>query len=157
MGGGGLPGVRIELNPASMNKYGLGFEQVRGVLSGANANTPKGHFSYGDRMVEVGANDQLFHAVDYNPLIVTYHNGSAVRISDIGLARDAPETLRAAGYSNGKPSILLILFRQARRKYYRHRGWNSRRPCPSSKPHHPRGHSSMQVAMDQTSDHSFFP
>jgi multidrug efflux pump len=112
VGGGGLPGVRIELNPTAMNKYGIGFEQVRGVLSGANVNTPKGHFSDENRMVEVGANDQLFHAVDYDPLIVTYHNGSAVRISDIGMAQDAPETLRASGYSNGKPSILLILFRQ---------------------------------------------
>ena len=112
VGGGALPGVRIDLDPPALNKYGIGFEQVRGVLSAANANTPKGHFSDGHRMWEVGANDQLFHAVDYNPLIVTYHNGSAVRISDIGVAQDAPESIRAAGYSNGKPSILLILFRQ---------------------------------------------
>jgi multidrug efflux pump len=112
VGGGALPAVRVELNPAAMNKYGIGFEQVRGVLSAANANTPKGHFSNDNHMWEVGANDQLFHAIDYNPLIVAYRNGSAVRISDIGLARDAPESIRAAGYSNGKPSILLILFRQ---------------------------------------------
>src|SRR5208283_2506990 len=82
------------------------------VLSSANANTPKGHFSDGHRMWEVGANDQLFKAVDYIPLIVAYHNGSAVHISDIGQARDAPEDIRAAGYSNGKPSVLLIIFRQ---------------------------------------------
>src|SRR5215472_3543065 len=72
VGGGSLPGVRIELNPAALNKYGIGLEQVRGVLSTANANTPKGHFSDGQRMWEVGANDQLFKAVDYEPLIITY-------------------------------------------------------------------------------------
>src|SRR5579862_4229374 len=43
VGGGALPGVRIELNPILLNKYGIGLEQVRGVLSNANANVPKGH------------------------------------------------------------------------------------------------------------------
>jgi multidrug efflux pump len=112
VGGGALPGVRVELNPPALNKYGIGLEQVRGVLSSANANTPKGHFSDGYRMLEVGANDQLFKAVDYEPLIVAYRNGAAVRISDIGQVRDAPEDIRAAGYMNGKPSVMLIIFRQ---------------------------------------------
>ena len=63
-------------------------------------------------MWEVGANDQLFQAIDYQPLIVAYRNGSAVRISDVGRAVDGPEDLRNSGYSNGKPSVLLIIFRQ---------------------------------------------
>src|SRR5208283_2295447 len=32
VGGGALPGVRIELNPTALSKYGIGLEQVRGVL-----------------------------------------------------------------------------------------------------------------------------
>jgi multidrug efflux pump len=112
VGGGALPAVRIELNPTKLNKYGIGLEQVRGVLSGANANVPKGHLSDGLRMWEVGANDQLFKAIDYEPLIVAYRNGSAVRISDIGTARDAPEDIRNAGYANAKPSVLLVISRQ---------------------------------------------
>jgi multidrug efflux pump len=112
VGGGALPGVRIELNPMIMNKYGIGFEQVRTMLSGSNANTPKGHFSDGQRILEVGANDQIFKANDYKPLIVTYHNGSSVRISDIGDAVDAPEDLRNAGYINSKPAVLIMMFRQ---------------------------------------------
>jgi multidrug efflux pump len=112
VGGGSLPTVRIELNPTALNKYGIGLEQVRSILSSANANTPKGHFSDGHRMWEVGANDQLFTAVDYQPLIVTYRNGSAVRISDIGRAVPGPEDLRTSGYANGKPSVLVIVFRQ---------------------------------------------
>src|ERR1700720_836373 len=79
VGGSSLPAVRIELNPDALNKYGIGLEQVRSVLSGANANTPKGHFSDGHRMWEVGANDQIFTANDYGPLVIAYHNGAAVR------------------------------------------------------------------------------
>jgi len=112
VGGSSLPSVRIELNPAALNKYGIGLEQVRTVLAGSNANTPKGHFADGLRSWEVGANDQLFRAIDYQPLIVAYHNGMAVRISDIGQARDAVEDLRNAGYANGKPAVLVIIFRQ---------------------------------------------
>ncbi|HUI41856.1 MAG TPA: multidrug efflux RND transporter permease subunit [Terriglobia bacterium] len=112
VGGGALPGVRIELNPSQLSKYGIGFEQVRTALSAANANTPKGSFSDGYRIWEVGANDQIYRAVDYAPLIVAYRNGSAVRVSDIGRAVDGPQDLRNAGYANGKPSVLIIIFRQ---------------------------------------------
>jgi multidrug efflux pump len=111
-GGGALPGVRVELNPTLLDKYGIGLEQVRGVLSNSNANEPKGHFSDGHRMWEVGANDQLFHASDYRPLIVAYRKGSAVRLADVAEVRDAPESIRNAGYTNGKPCVLIIIFRQ---------------------------------------------
>ncbi len=112
VGGSALPGVRVELNPNALNKYGIGLEQVRSTLASANANTPKGHFSDGKQMWEVGANDQLFNAVDYKPLLVAYHNGMAVRVSDVGTVVDSTEDLRNAGYANGKPSVLVIIFRQ---------------------------------------------
>jgi len=111
-GGGALPGVRVGVNPTLLNKYGIGLEQVRGVLSNANSNTPKGYFSDGHRMWQVGANDQLFHAVDYRPLIVAYRSGSPVRLSDIAEVVDGPQTVMSSGYTNGKPSILLVIFRQ---------------------------------------------
>ena len=95
-----------------LNKYGIGLEQVRGVLSNANSNTPKGYFSDGHRMWQVGANDQLFHAVDYQPLIVAYRKGSPVRLSDVAEVRDGPQTIMSSGYTNGKPSVLLVIFRQ---------------------------------------------
>jgi multidrug efflux pump len=112
VGGSALPGVRVELNPLSLNKYGIGLEDVRTALAGANANTPKGHFSDGHTLWEVGANDQIFKAIDYKPLLVAYRNGSAVRVSDVGDAVDSVEDLRSAGYANGKPSVLLVIFRQ---------------------------------------------
>ena len=112
VGGSSLPGVRVELNPTALNKYGIGLEQVRAALSSANANTPKGHFSDGLHMWEVGASDQIFRASDYEPLVVAYRNGSAVRISDIGRADDSVEDLRNSGYANGKQCVLVIIFRQ---------------------------------------------
>jgi len=112
VGGSSLPSVRVELNPDAVNKYGLGFEQVRTALAAANANTPKGHFSNGQRSWEIGATDQIFDAADYNRLIVSYRGASAVRVSDIGSAIQSVEDLRNSGYANGKPSVLVIIFRQ---------------------------------------------
>jgi multidrug efflux pump len=112
VGGSAFPAVRVELNPQALNKYQLGLEDVRSVLSGANANTPKGFFSDGQRTHEVGANDQIYHAADYSPLLIAYRNGSAVRISDVGEAIDSVEDLRTAGFVNGEPSVLVIVSRQ---------------------------------------------
>jgi multidrug efflux pump len=112
VGGASLPAVRIELNPTALNKFGINLEQVRNVLSAANANTPKGHVSDGRRSWEVAANDQIFTAQDYAPLVVAYNNGSAVRISDIGQAQDSVEDLRNSGYAHGKPSVFVIIFRE---------------------------------------------
>src|SRR5581483_146580 len=112
VGGSALPAVRIELNPSQLNKYGIGLEQVRSFLSGSNANTPKGDFQDSKRRFEVGANDQIFHAIDYSPLVIAYRHGSPVRVSDVGQAVDSVEDLRNSGYANGKPSVLVIVFRQ---------------------------------------------
>ncbi len=95
-----------------LNKYGIGFESVRSALSGANANVPKGHFSDGPNMWEVGANDQILKAIDYEPLVIAYRNGVAVRVSDVGQAVDSVEDIRQSGYMDSQPAVLVIVFRQ---------------------------------------------
>jgi len=45
-------------------------------------------------------------------MIVSYRNGAAVRLSDVGDVVDSVEDVRNAGSSNGKPSVLLIINRQ---------------------------------------------
>lgn len=112
VGGSSLPAVRVELNPLALSKYGISLETVRGVLSGTNANRPKGKLIKGDRMWEIQTNDQLFTAKEYEPTIITYRNGAAVRLPDIGWVRDSVEDVRQAGYVNGKPSVFLVIFRQ---------------------------------------------
>ncbi len=110
--GSALPGVRVELNPMALNKYGIGLEQVRGVLNNANANIPKGHFSDGFHLWEVGANDQMFKARQYAPLIVAYNHGAPVRLDDVAQVTDSVEDLRNMGYANGKTSVNVTVNRQ---------------------------------------------
>ncbi|HEV8554359.1 MAG TPA: multidrug efflux RND transporter permease subunit [Casimicrobiaceae bacterium] len=112
VGGSSLPAVRVELNPQTLNKYGIGFEDVRAVIAATNANRPKGALEEGDRHWQIYANDQAKKAADYLPLIVAYRNGAAVKLTDLGEVVDSVQDLRNAGSSNGKPSVLIVISRQ---------------------------------------------
>jgi multidrug efflux pump len=112
VGGSSLPAVRVELQPQALNKYGIGLETVRTVLAAANANRPKGSLEQDDRHWQIYANDQAKIASEYLPLIVAYRNGSPVMLSDVAQVVDSVQDLRNAGSANGKPSVLVIVFRQ---------------------------------------------
>jgi multidrug efflux pump len=112
VGGSSLPAVRVELNPALLNSYGISPEQVRLQIAASNANRPKGSVESGDKHWQIYANDQAKKAADYLPLIVSYRNGAAVRLADLGEVVDSVQDLRNAGLFNGKPSVLLIISKQ---------------------------------------------
>lgn len=112
VGGSSLPAVRVELNPALLNRYGISPEQVRFSIAASNANRPKGSVEAGDKHWQISANDQAKKASDYIPLIVSYRNGAAVRLADLGEVVDSVQDLRNAGLFNGKPSVLLIISKQ---------------------------------------------
>ena len=110
--GSSLPAVRVELTPQALFKYGIGLEDVRAALSSANAHSPKGALEDGDRRYQIYTNDQANHAADYKPLVIAYRNGAAVHLTDVGKVLDSVENLRNQGHSNGKPAVLVILYRQ---------------------------------------------
>jgi multidrug efflux pump len=112
VGGSSLPGVRVELNPHALARYGIGLEDVRAVLASANVNRPKGQIHGPERAWEIRTSDQLRFADEYRPLLVAWRNGAAVRLADLGEVRDSVEDLRAIGLANGKPAALVIIFRQ---------------------------------------------
>ncbi|MDQ2993680.1 MAG: efflux RND transporter permease subunit, partial [Pseudomonadota bacterium] len=110
--GGSLPAVRIELNPTTLNKYGIGLTDVRTAIMSANVNRPKGQFSNDSARSEIISNDQMFKATQYQPLIVAYRNNQAVRLSDVGYAIDAEEDVRNSGLFNGEPAVFLVVSKQ---------------------------------------------
>jgi multidrug efflux pump len=111
VGGSALPAVRVELNPDALYKYGIGLEDVRAALASANAHSPKGDIETGDRHYQIYDNDQATVAAEYRSLIVAYRNGAPVRLSDVAEIVDGTENLRNAGLANGKPSVLVIVYR----------------------------------------------
>jgi multidrug efflux pump len=112
IGGSSLPAVRVELNPTVLFKYGIGLEDVRAALASANANTPKGSIDVNGERYQLYTNDQASKAAQYQNLIVAYRNNAAVRLSDVATIEDSVENVRNLGLANGKPAVLVILYRQ---------------------------------------------
>ena len=110
--GASLPAVRVELNPNQLASYGISLPAVQAVIAGQNSNLAKGQISDGEATSDILANDQISKAEVYKPLIVGYHNGGAVRLQDVADVVDSQQTIRQAGFLNGKPSVNLIIFRQ---------------------------------------------
>jgi hydrophobe/amphiphile efflux-1 (HAE1) family protein len=112
VGGGASPGVRVELNPTALNQYGIGLEAVRTALATANVNQAKGQLDNGVTTAEIVTNDQIYHAYQYKPLVIAYKNNAAVKLADVARVEDAAENLRRAGISQGKPAVMLVMFKQ---------------------------------------------
>ena len=112
VGGSSLPAVRVELNPIVLHKYGIGLDEVRAALAAANANRPKGELANATTAWKISANDQLLSAAQYRPLVVANRNGRPVRLDDVADVEDSVEDVRTTGIANGKPGVLLIIFRQ---------------------------------------------
>jgi multidrug efflux pump len=110
--GSSQPAVRVEVNPTLLNKLGVGLDTVRNTLNAANANAPKGQVSGDARSNTFSDNDQLFTADQYRPLIVAYNNGAAVRLGDVADLKDSVADVRNIGLANGKPGVLMPIFRQ---------------------------------------------
>jgi multidrug efflux pump len=112
VGGSSLPAVRAELNPRALFKYGIGLEDVRAALASANANSPKGVIEEGGRRYQLYANDQARRASDYLPLVIAYRDNRPVRLEDVAQVDDSVEDLRNLGLFDGRPAVLVILYRQ---------------------------------------------
>ena len=112
IGGGSQPAVRVEVNPTQLNHYGIGLETVRNAITATNANRPKGFLSDEEHNWQIQANDQAKLAADYMPLIVSYQNGAAVRISDVAEVKDSVADVRNVGQVGSQPAVMIILFRQ---------------------------------------------
>lgn len=112
VGGGALPSVRVEVNPTQLESYGLTLSNVRSVLSTQNSDFARGFLANGRMREDILVNGQISRADEYKPLIIGYHNGQAVRLSDVAEVIDSTQDVRNAGYLNGEESVVLIIFRQ---------------------------------------------
>ena len=110
--GGRRPAVRIQANPAALAGVGLSLEDLRTTINGANVNQAKGSFDGPARASTIDANDQLKSAAEYANLIVTYKNGSPVRLNDVSRIVDDAENMRLAAWANALPGVILNIQRQ---------------------------------------------
>src|SRR5579875_3374842 len=111
VGGSSSPAVRIDVDPTKINHYGLSLENLRTAIAAQTANQAKGRFATENRQWLITANDQLFHAADFRPLLVKAAGGAAVRLDDVANVTDSVQTVRSLGIVNGSQAALAIVFR----------------------------------------------
>ena len=114
--GSALPAVRVEINPLSLSKYGIGLQDVRAAISNANANAPKGAIESDRLHYQIYTNDNARDAGPYRDLIIANRNGATVRLGDVATVLDmqdgATENIRTYGLYNGKPAVFVTVFQQ---------------------------------------------
>jgi multidrug efflux pump len=114
--GSALPAVRVELNPLSLSKYGIGLQDVRAAISNSNANAPKGAIESDELHYQIYTNDNARDAGPYRNLIIANRNGATVRLGDVATVLDmqdgATENIRTYGLYNGRPAVFVTVFLQ---------------------------------------------
>jgi multidrug efflux pump len=116
VGGSALPAVRVELNPLSLAKYGVGLQDINAAISNANANAPKGALETAQLHYQIYTNDNIREAAQYRSLVIANRNGSTVRLSDVATVTDmqdgATENIRNFGIYNGKSAVSVQVLQQ---------------------------------------------
>ena len=104
--------VHVQIDPRALASRGIGLDEVQQVVDQHNANVPVGTLYGQDRAFTLQATGQLNDAAAYRPLIVTYRNGSPVRLGDLGRVIDSVQTDKVAAWYNGTRGIILAIQRQ---------------------------------------------
>jgi HAE1 family hydrophobic/amphiphilic exporter-1 len=104
--------VRVQVDPNALAARGVGINEVEQAVAQANVNLPTGTLYGKDRMFAVQATGQLQDAAAFRPIIVTYRNGSPIRLSDLGSVYDSVQNDKLGAWFKGKRGIVLAIQRQ---------------------------------------------
>jgi len=114
IGGSTLPAVRIDLDPDALAQAGVSLDTVRTAIAAANSTRPKGLLENEMYRWQITANDQLWKAAEYRPLIVAWRKGAPVRLSEVAQVEDSVEDTFNIGYFNSKQAVLVLVRSQAK-------------------------------------------
>lgn len=117
------PAVRIRIDPRKVAALGLQIDNVRAQIVASTVNAPKGAINGPEQNLTVYANDQILDVSPWNQLVVGYHNGAAIRVTDLGGAIQDVENNQLGAWAfpgkanidptlKGGQSILLVIYKQ---------------------------------------------
>jgi HAE1 family hydrophobic/amphiphilic exporter-1 len=90
----------------------LDFETVRTALANLTVVQPTGLLYGSQQAAALQTNGQLMTTEGFEDAIVAYRGGAPIRIRDIGRAIKAPVDTTLGGWLNGRPAVVLSVFRQ---------------------------------------------
>ncbi len=104
--------VRVQLDPNKLATRGIGIDEVENSISQHNANLPSGTLWGQHQAFTVEASGQVLNAAEYRPLIVSYRNGSPVRLEELGKVLDGVENDKNYAWYNSTRSVMFAVQRQ---------------------------------------------
>ncbi len=110
--GGQKPAVRVRVNPTALSSYGINLEDVRTALQQTSLDQAIGNFDGPQQDYQIQSNDQLLSASDFERVVIAYHNGSPVRLSDVATVDNDVENNRQAAWMNETPAVIVNIQRQ---------------------------------------------
>src|SRR5262249_30240430 len=96
--------VRVQVDPREL--AALGIDVVPRAVDQDNVNKPTGTLYGQHQAFVVQATGQLTDAAAYRPLIVTYRNGSPVRLEQLGRVIDSVQTDKVASWYNDERAVI---------------------------------------------------
>ncbi|MGB9403725.1 MAG: efflux RND transporter permease subunit [Candidatus Acidiferrales bacterium] len=110
--GGQKPAVRVRVNPTALSSYGINLEDVRAALQQTSLDLAKGNFDGPQQDYQIDSNDQLLTSSDFQSVVVAYHNGAPVKLSDVAQVSDDIENTKEAAWMNLTPAVIVNIQRQ---------------------------------------------
>src|SRR5258705_1329639 len=108
--------IHVQLDPSLLAARRIGIDEVHAGLQIHNVNQPTGTLWGKNQAFTVRANGQLMTADAFRDMIVSYRNGSPVRLGDLGDVIDSVQNDKSAMWTyvgkNGGRSIGLSIQRQ---------------------------------------------
>ena len=104
--------VRIQLDPRELASRGLGLDEVAEAASRLNTNLPTGALQGPLRTLTVRTDGQLMDAAAWRSSIVTWRQGSPVRLEQLAHVIDGVENDRAAAWFVDERGLVLAVQRQ---------------------------------------------
>jgi HAE1 family hydrophobic/amphiphilic exporter-1 len=104
--------VRVQLDPNALAARGVGISEVEQAVAQANVNIPTGTLYGKERVFAVQSTGQLHDAAAFRPIIVTYRNGSPIRLQELGRVLDSVQNDKLAAWFKDRRGIVLAIQRQ---------------------------------------------
>jgi len=104
--------VRIQADPAALATRQIGIDKLVNAVANANVNLATGALNGDTRSTVIHTGGQLNNAAEFNNQIVTYQNGSPVRLKDVARVIDGMENPYGKSWYKNREAINLPIFRQ---------------------------------------------
>ncbi|MGI8527371.1 MAG: efflux RND transporter permease subunit, partial [Pseudolabrys sp.] len=110
--GGIRPAIRIQADLSRLAAYGIGLEDLRSAIVGANVAGAKGALDGAHQSYTIAANDQITDLATYRSVVVAYRNGAPLLLNDVATIVEGLENTKVGAWYQGRPAVVVDVQRQ---------------------------------------------